>query len=102
MATIFMAAYTKYRRDPRVKREAEALVEAGHRVVFLAKRQPGEPNRATIAGVEVVKPGPTGGVRDRALRPDLHWPEHKKLYTQLVSTLLAGAGILHTFCTGGR
>ena len=55
MATVLMAAYTNYRRDPRVKREAEALVEAGHRVVFLASRQPGQPNRETIAGVEVVK-----------------------------------------------
>lgn len=55
MAFVFMAAYTNYRRDPRVKREAEALVESGHRVVFLAQRQPGEPNRETIAGVEVIK-----------------------------------------------
>lgn len=55
MATILMAAYTNYRRDPRVRREAEALVEEGHRVVFLASRQPGEPNRETISGVEVVK-----------------------------------------------
>jgi len=55
MAFIFMAAYTNYRRDPRVKREAEALVESGHRVVFLARRQPGEPNRETIAGVDVIK-----------------------------------------------
>jgi glycosyltransferase involved in cell wall biosynthesis len=54
-ATILMAAYTNYRRDPRVRREAEALVEAGHRVVFLASRQPGEPHRETISGVEVVK-----------------------------------------------
>lgn len=55
MALIFIAAYTNYRRDPRVKREAEALVDAGHRVVFLARRQPGEPNRETIAGVEIIK-----------------------------------------------
>src|SRR5262245_54206694 len=55
MATILMAAYTNYRRDPRVKREAEALVEAGHRVVFLASRQPDQPNREEIAGVEVIK-----------------------------------------------
>jgi len=53
MATILMAAYTNYRRDPRVKREAECLV--GHRVVFLARRQPGEPHRETVAGVEVIK-----------------------------------------------
>ena len=55
MAVIMMAAYTNYRRDPRVKREAEALAEAGHRVVFLARRQPGEPNREMIAGVEIIK-----------------------------------------------
>ena len=55
MAVIMMAAYTNYRRDPRVKREAEALVEVGHRVVFLARRQFGEPNRETIAGVEIIK-----------------------------------------------
>src|SRR5690606_4489969 len=30
MARILMVAYTNYRRDPRVRREAEALVEAGH------------------------------------------------------------------------
>jgi len=54
-ATILMAAYTNYRRDPRVQREAEALVDAGHRVVFLACRQPGEPNRETLFGVDVIK-----------------------------------------------
>jgi glycosyltransferase involved in cell wall biosynthesis len=57
-----MAAYTNYRRDPRVKREAEALVEAGHQVVFLARRQSGEPHRETIAGVEVIK---TIGLRSK-------------------------------------
>jgi glycosyltransferase involved in cell wall biosynthesis len=62
MALVFMAAYTNYRRDPRVKREAEALVEAGHRVVFMARRQAGEPDRETIAGVEIIK---APGVKDR-------------------------------------
>lgn len=55
MHVVLMAAYTNYRRDPRVKREAEALVQAGYRVVFLASRQPGEPNREVINGVEVIK-----------------------------------------------
>jgi glycosyltransferase involved in cell wall biosynthesis len=55
MAVVLMAAYTNYRRDPRVKREAEALVEVGNRVVFLARRQPGEPDREVISGVDVVK-----------------------------------------------
>lgn len=50
-----MAAYTNYRRDPRVRREAEALAAQGHRVSFLACRQDGEPDRENIAGVEVTK-----------------------------------------------
>ena len=60
MARILMAAYTNYRRDPRVRREAEALVQLGHQVTFLARRQHGEPDRETIAGVDLVKlPGLT-------------------------------------------
>lgn len=55
MSAILMIAYTNYRRDPRVRREAEALVEAGHAVTFLARRQPGEPDRETLSGVHVVK-----------------------------------------------
>jgi glycosyltransferase involved in cell wall biosynthesis len=55
MATILMAAYTNYSRDPRVRREAEALVEAGHRVDFLASRHPGQPSREAIADVEVIR-----------------------------------------------
>jgi glycosyltransferase involved in cell wall biosynthesis len=55
MVDILMAAYTNYRRDPRVRREAEALVAAGHRVVFLARRQAREHYRETIAGVDVIK-----------------------------------------------
>lgn len=53
--TVFMAAYTNYRRDPRVRREAEALIGEGYRVVFLASRQPGEPACETIDGVQVLK-----------------------------------------------
>jgi glycosyltransferase involved in cell wall biosynthesis len=55
MARILMAAYTNFRRDPRVRREAEALVEAGHAVVFLARRQPDEAVRETLSGVDVIK-----------------------------------------------
>lgn len=62
MSHILMVAYTNYRRDPRVKREAEALVEAGHQVTFLARRQPGEPHRERVAGVEVIK---TPGLREK-------------------------------------
>lgn len=55
MARILMVAYTNYRRDPRVRREAEALVELGHAVTFLASRQTGQPNEETIEGVKVIK-----------------------------------------------
>ena len=55
MPYVLMAAYTNYRRDPRVKREAEALVDEGYKVRFLARRQPGEPRREIINGVEVLK-----------------------------------------------
>ncbi len=54
MARVFMAAYTNYRRDPRVRREAEALVPE-HDVMFMARRQPGEPHAETISGVRVIK-----------------------------------------------
>lgn len=55
MAQILMVAYTNYRRDPRVRREAEALVAEGHQVTFLASRQIGEPDIETLDGVRVVK-----------------------------------------------
>lgn len=55
MSHVLMVAYTNYRRDPRVRREAEALVEAGHRVTFLARRQPQQPDRETLDGVDVIK-----------------------------------------------
>jgi glycosyltransferase involved in cell wall biosynthesis len=63
MAKILMAAYTNYRRDPRVRREAEALVGEGHEVVFMASRQPGEPNEESISGVRVVKLAGLGNSR---------------------------------------
>src|SRR5690606_20754251 len=66
MAKILMAAYTNYRRDPRVRREAEALVEAGHQVVFIASRHPGQPNRENIAGVDVIKVFGLGNPRTSA------------------------------------
>lgn len=55
MSNILMVAYTNYRRDPRVRRQAEALVAQGHRVTFLARHQAGEPERETVCGVDVIK-----------------------------------------------
>ena len=51
---VLMAAYTNYLRDPRVRREAEALTSAGYRVVMLASQQPGQPKRQVIDGVEAI------------------------------------------------
>ena len=38
MAKICMVAYTYYERDPRVRRDAEALIEAGYAVDVVALR----------------------------------------------------------------
>ena len=51
---VLMAAYTNYLRDPRVRREAEALTSAGYRVVMLASQQPGQPKRQVVDGIEVI------------------------------------------------
>lgn len=50
---IAMLAHTYYEEDPRVRREAEALAAAGHRVVVFALRRPGDAPTATIDGVVV-------------------------------------------------
>lgn len=42
-----------YPQDIRVRREAEALVGAGHCVRVIAPRGPGQPRRETLAGVSV-------------------------------------------------
>ncbi|MEY6432074.1 glycosyltransferase family 4 protein [Thioalkalicoccus limnaeus] len=86
MAYVLMAAYTNYRRDPRVKREAEALVEQGHRVVFLARRQPGEPNRETIAGVDVIK---TIGLRNKCNSVAEYLADYSLFFVMISLHLLA-------------
>src|SRR5205823_7219258 len=47
-------AYTDYAADPRVRREAEALVREGIDVTVLALRRVGEPAEEWIEGVHVV------------------------------------------------
>jgi glycosyltransferase involved in cell wall biosynthesis len=86
MATVLMAAYTNYRRDPRVKREAEALVEAGHRVVFIARRQRGEPHRETIAGVDVVK---LPGLREKCTSFAQYLLDYAAFFCMLLAHLTA-------------
>ena len=86
MATVLMAAYTNYRRDPRVKREAEALVEAGHRVVFIARRQKGEPHRETIAGVDVLK---LPGLREKCTSFAQYLLDYAAFFCMLLAHLTA-------------
>src|SRR6478735_11573741 len=50
---IAMLAHSYYEEDPRVRREAEALAAAGHRVDVFALRRPGDPGTVTVEGVVV-------------------------------------------------
>lgn len=52
---ILMIAYTNYESDPRVIRAAEAAIEAGFEVDFLALRRPGQPARQQRNGVNVIR-----------------------------------------------
>lgn len=52
-----MVVHSYYDEDPRVRREAEALVAAGREVDVIALRRPGEPSAATVAGVRVTRLG---------------------------------------------
>ncbi len=50
-----MVAYTYYERDPRVRREAEALCQAGHTVHVVALRAARAPAAETVCGVAVTR-----------------------------------------------
>lgn len=50
-----MIAYTYYESDPRVIREAEAAVDGGFEVDFLALRKPGTPPIEAVRGVRVFR-----------------------------------------------
>lgn len=52
---IAMVAYTYYESDPRVKKEAEALVEAGFDVDFLSLKRIGENSFQKVNGVNVFR-----------------------------------------------
>jgi glycosyltransferase involved in cell wall biosynthesis len=53
--TILMLAYTYYESDPRVIREAEAAVDGGFEVDFLALRRPGTQPIELVHGVRVLR-----------------------------------------------
>ncbi len=48
-----MLTHSYYEEDPRVRREAEALVEAGRPVVVYGLRRPGDPRDGTLDGVDI-------------------------------------------------
>jgi glycosyltransferase involved in cell wall biosynthesis len=50
-----MAVHAYYEKDARVRRYAEALVQAGHEVDVLALRDPGRPRREILHGVQVIR-----------------------------------------------
>jgi glycosyltransferase involved in cell wall biosynthesis len=52
--TVLMIAYTNYHTDPRVVREAEAAVEAGYAVDFLALRREQDPPVEDVRGVRLI------------------------------------------------
>jgi glycosyltransferase involved in cell wall biosynthesis len=52
-APVAMLTHSYYEEDPRVRREAEALVASGRAVDVFALRRPGDPAEANVAGVLV-------------------------------------------------
>jgi glycosyltransferase involved in cell wall biosynthesis len=51
---VLMLAYTNYRTDPRVIREAEAALRAGFEVDFIALRRDVEPSEELVNGVRLI------------------------------------------------
>jgi glycosyltransferase involved in cell wall biosynthesis len=50
---VLMIVHSYYEEDPRVRREAEAVVATGRPVVVLGLRRPGDPVDAELAGVRI-------------------------------------------------
>jgi glycosyltransferase involved in cell wall biosynthesis len=50
---VLMIVHSYYEEDPRVRREAEALVAAGYPVTVISLRRPDDPPNGVVAGVEV-------------------------------------------------
>lgn len=54
-ARIAVVVFSYYPRDPRVRREAEALIEAGHHVDVICLKCNGEPDREVVGGAQVYR-----------------------------------------------
>ncbi len=55
MTRVGMATHSYYLRDPRVRREAEALAASGHEVDVVSLRRPGEAWRERVGGVTIYR-----------------------------------------------
>ncbi|HEY1538325.1 MAG TPA: glycosyltransferase family 4 protein [Solirubrobacteraceae bacterium] len=84
-----------YPQDIRVRREAEALVRAGHAVSVIAPRDPGQPRRETIAGVRVRRfRAPAGGTGARSIALE-YAVAGARLHVAALVALARGATVLH-------
>ena len=93
---VLMLLENKDSTDPRVRHEAETLVEAGYRVTVLAPyRDPGWARRETINGVEVVRFWNPFGGRSAAGFIGEYTVAHVQLARLTLVRLLAGADIVH-------
>lgn len=68
MAHIVMLLSNPFRPDPRVHREAEALVNAGYKVTILCwDREQKHPKQETINGIQIKRLGPKSSFKDTKL-----------------------------------
>ena len=85
-----------YPQDVRVRSEAESLVRAGHDVTVFAPRGPGQPRRARVNGVDVVRFRLLDGSRHGALGFVLEYATATvALHFAAVRMLFRGATVLH-------
>ena len=84
-----------YPDDVRVRLEAEALAEAGHRVTVLAPRASGQPRRERIAGVDVTRfhlPPERATIAGLLVE---YGVAHVQLIARAVWHLIKGAQVVH-------
>jgi len=52
---VAMLVHSYYEEDPRVRRQAEALVRTGRQVDVISLRRPGDPRKGTLEGVRITR-----------------------------------------------
>ena len=85
-----------YPQDVRVRSEAESLARAGHSVTVVAPRDPGQPRRERVEGMDVIRfrllDGSSRGAVGFALEYGI---AAMALHVAALRTLLRGATVLH-------